>query len=67
MRHYPELRASQPRWQRLFEYRRQQDVQRLLHEAGEVPDALPADVAARLLEAANRSFRTDEPYNSTVR
>jgi len=67
MRHYPDLKAAAPRWQRLFELHRQHNVQTLLRDAGEMPDALPHDVALHLRDRAVRSLRTVEPYISSVR
>ncbi|WP_439523576.1 hypothetical protein [Marivita sp.] len=67
MRHYPEFRAADARLKRLFELLRQRNVQTLLRDAGEVSDTLRPDVALALRERANRSLRTVEPYNSSVR
>ncbi|HKL46455.1 MAG TPA: hypothetical protein VJ906_09455 [Roseovarius sp.] len=66
MRHYPVLRPATPRFQRLFELRKQKDVQDLLQDAGEDVGTLRPDVALALRDRAIRSLRTVEPYQTTL-
>lgn len=66
MRHYPVLRPAAPRFERLFELRKQQDVQGLLQNAGEPVDALHPDVALTLRDRAIRSLRMIEPSKPTL-
>jgi hypothetical protein len=61
MRHYPDLQAAGSRISRrarLFELHRQHDVQTLLKNAGVVSEALPPDIALRILDQAIRSLRS---------
>ena len=63
MRHYPELKAADARWMRVFELYRQQGRQTGFAPARDIDPA----VAKTLIDRANRSFRPLEPYNSSVR
>ncbi len=70
MRHYQDLQTaghSDPRRAKLFELHRQEQVQTGSGRAHAGPEMQRPDIALTLRERANRSFRTPEPYKSSLR
>ncbi|MCR9109240.1 hypothetical protein [Marivita sp. XM-24bin2] len=70
MRHYSDLRSAghaDPRRAKLFELHRQEQLQTGTGRAYPEPGAQRPDIALALRDRANRSFRTVEPYKTSVR